>query len=104
MSAATYVIEYLVLESLTPAAEDRRKNPPRKVVRICYNKEKRKYNTTSVKPKLLSDHSGKKVALSQDLYAVCFEETIVLQASDLQLVDEGKRLTLDLVVSATNFA
>ena len=44
--------------------------------------------TSSVKPKLLTDNPDKD--LSQDRYAVCFEETIILESSDLQLDDEGK--------------
>lgn len=59
---------------------------------ILYNKEKRNYVTAPVKPKLLTDNPGKKVALSQDHYAVCFEETIILEASDLQLRDEGNNI------------
>ena len=69
------------------AAEERRKNPPRKVVNVLYNKEKRQYVTTSMKPKLLTDQVGTH-PLSQDHYAVCFEETIVLESSNLQLSDE----------------
>jgi hypothetical protein len=69
------------------AAEDRRKNPPRKVVNILYKKE-RQYNTASRRPKLLTDLTGSRV-VSQDRYSVCFEETIVLESSNLQLTDEG---------------
>ena len=69
------------------AAEDRRKNPPRKVVNILYKKE-RQYNTASRRPKLLTDLTGSRV-VSQDKYSVCFEETIVLESSNLQLTDEG---------------
>jgi len=69
------------------AAEERRKNPPRKVVNILYNKERRQYVTASARPKLTSDRPGN-LALSQDYYAVCFEETIILESSDLQLTDE----------------
>jgi len=69
------------------AVEERRKNPPRKVVNILYNKEKRQYVTSSTRPKLLSDRPGK-LALAQDHYVVCFEENIILESYDLQLSDE----------------
>ena len=69
------------------AAEERRKNPPRKIVSVLYHKEKRQCVTTSVKPKLLTDQVDTH-SLSQDHYAVCFEETIVLESTNLQLSDE----------------
>lgn len=73
------------------AAEQRRKNPPLKVVSISYKKDtkkEKKYNTSPTRPKLLTDHASAH-AISQDHYAVCFEETIILEAPDLQLSDQG---------------
>lgn len=65
-------------------AEERRKNPPRKLVSIMHEKDKYHYITYPVRPKLLSDKPGNLV-LSH--YAVVFEETIILRSSDLQLGD-----------------
>ena len=83
------------------AAEDRRKNPPRKVVNILYKKE-RQYNTSPRRPKLLTDENGSHT-VSQDKYSVCFEETIILESSNLQFTDEGNlslRLNLSILTSA----
>jgi len=78
------------------AAEERRKNPPRKIVSIVYEKDKRHYTTYAIRPKLLSDHIGSQV-LSH--YAVTFEETLVLRSSDLQLKDEGKmQVAMDFLI------
>jgi len=66
------------------AAEERRKNPPRKLVSIMHEKDKYHYITAPTRPKLLSDEPGNLV-LSH--YAVTFEETLILRSSDLQLGD-----------------
>jgi hypothetical protein len=72
------------------AAETRRKYPPRKVVEVLYKKYKTKkqYVTTHTRPKLLTDDRSNR-AQPQDHYAVCFEDTIVLESSNLQLSDQG---------------
>lgn len=66
------------------AAEERRKNPPRKLVSIMHEKDKYHYITSPIRPKLLSDEPGNLV-LSH--YAVTFEETLILRSADLQLGD-----------------
>ena len=71
---------------MSPAAEERRKNPPSKVVGIMHDKDKYHHVTAATRPKLLPDHPGH-VAVSH--YAVTFEETIILRSSDFQLSDEG---------------
>jgi len=66
------------------SAEERRKNPPRKLVSIMHNKEKYQYATAPIRPKLLEDAPG---SLVLSHYAVTFEETLILRSSDLQLGD-----------------
>jgi len=66
------------------AAEERRKNPPRKLVSIMHEKDKYHYITAPIRPKLLSDAPGNLV-LSH--YAVTFEETLIIRSTDLQLGD-----------------
>lgn len=72
------------------AAEERRKNPPRKLVSIMHEKDKYHYITSPVRPKLLTDAPGNLV-LSH--YAVTFEETLILRSTDLQLGDTGKTIS-----------
>lgn len=67
------------------AAEERRKNPPRKLVSIMHEKEKYHYITAPIRPKLLADAPGNLVISH---YAVTFEETLILRSSDLQLGDK----------------
>ena len=57
------------------AAEERRKNPPRKIVTIFYNKDKRLYSTYAHAPKLLLDQPQED-ELSH--YAVVFSRYVVL--------------------------
>lgn len=78
---------HTLYHSHNSAAEERRKNPPRKLVSIMHEKEKYHYVTTPIRPQLLSDAPGNLV-LSH--YAVTFEETLILRSSDLQLGDVGK--------------
>jgi hypothetical protein len=75
----------------------RRKYPPRKVVEILYKKYKteKRYVTAHTRPKLLTGEQSNR-ARSHDHYAVCFEDTIVLEATNLQLTDEGNSLTFVL--------
>ena len=49
------VVEAAAMASAKQAAEERRKNPPRKIVAIFYNKDKRLYSTYAHAPKLLLD-------------------------------------------------
>jgi hypothetical protein len=72
------------------AAETRRKYPPRKVVEVLYKKYKteKRYVTTHTRPTLLTDERSNR-AHPQDHYAACFEDTIVLESSNLQLSDQG---------------
>ena len=67
------------------AAEERRKNPPRKFVSIMHEKDKFHYITAPIRPKLLADAPGNLVISH---YAVTFEETLILRSSDLQLGDK----------------
>jgi hypothetical protein len=67
------------------AAEMRRTNPPSKVLCIKYKKENRRYTTTSINPKLLTDHPGSQTTSH---YAAIFEQTLILRANNLQLEDE----------------
>ena len=68
-------------------AEIRRKNPPSKQIRIRYKKENRRYTTTTINTKLLSDHPFNQTTSH---YAAVFEQTLILRASNLQLEDEVK--------------
>ena len=72
------------------AAEMRRKYPPLKVVEVLYKKYKteKRYVTTHTRPKLLTDDKSNR-AHPKDHYAVCCEDTIVLESSNLQLNDQG---------------
>jgi hypothetical protein len=80
------------------AAEMRRKYPPLKVVEVLYKKYKteKRYVTTHTRPKLLTDHRSNR-AHPEDHYAVCFEDTIVLESSNLQLSDQGNYLAFEIV-------
>lgn len=103
-----------LLISLHKAAEERRKNPPRKIVTILYNKDKRLYSTYPHAPKLLLDQSQDDVlshyavVFQGELFCViavtfqwppfhqlnpmqhfCLSDTVVIRVSDLQLSDEG---------------
>ena len=69
------------------ASEMRRTNPPSKVLRISYKKENRRYTTTSINPKLLTDHPGNETTSH---YAAIFEQTLILRTNNLQLDDEVK--------------
>lgn len=64
----------------------RRTNPPSKVLRISYKKENRRYTTTSINPKLLTDHTDQ----TTSRYAAVFEQTLILRTNSLQLDDEVK--------------
>ncbi len=64
----------------------RRTNPPSKVLRISYKKENRRYTTTAINPKLLTDQPDQ----TTSHYAAVFEQTIVLRTKSLQLDDEVK--------------
>jgi hypothetical protein len=72
------------------AAEMRRKYPPLKVVEVLYKNDKteKQYVTTHMRPKILTDERAN-CAHPQDHYVVCFEDTIVLKTSNLQLSDQG---------------
>lgn len=65
----------LILAYIGTAAEERRKNPPRKVVTILYNKDKHFYSTNPVTPKLLPDQPQNDV-LSH--YAVIFQGRLLI--------------------------
>ncbi|KAL7543622.1 LOW QUALITY PROTEIN: hypothetical protein ACHAXR_013206 [Thalassiosira sp. AJA248-18] len=66
------------------AAEERRKNPPRKLISIMHEKGKYHYVTSPTRPKLLADAPG---SLVLSHYTATFEETLILRSSDLQLGD-----------------
>lgn len=55
------------------AAEERRHNPPRKIVTVLYSKDKHFYSTSPVSPKLLQDQPQNDV-LSH--YAAVFQGKI----------------------------
>mmetsp|Transcript_21012 Transcript_21012/g.34666 ORF Transcript_21012/g.34666 Transcript_21012/m.34666 type:complete len:1329 (+) Transcript_21012:3-3989(+) len=69
------------------ASEMRRTNPPSKILRISYKKGNRRYTTTSINPKLLTDHPGNETISH---YAAIFEQTLILRTNNLQLDDEVK--------------
>lgn len=81
-----FALEPALTIALFLAAEERRKNPPRKLVSFMHERDKYHHITGAIRPKLLSDAPGNLV-LSH--YAVTFEETLILRSTDLQLGDEG---------------
>jgi hypothetical protein len=63
----------------------RRTNPPSKVICIKYKKDNRRYTTSAINPKLLTDHPGSQTTSH---YAAIFEQTLILRTNNLQLEDE----------------